>query len=57
MNALWRWLTASREDAEIGALTARELRDIGLNHYDLVRRDGRYLPTLRRAAAMPRWRA
>lgn len=38
MNALWRWLTRTREATEIGRLTPRELRDIGLDRYDLFRR-------------------
>lgn len=35
---LWQWLTRRREVDEIGLLTPRELRDIGLDRYDLAGR-------------------
>ena len=63
MSALWRWLITSREAGEIGALTPRELRDIGLDRYDLTQ--GRSAPkdlpttkpTLRGAATVSAWKA
>ncbi len=38
MRALWHWLRRRREDAEIAALSPRELRDIGQDRYSLTRR-------------------